>query len=377
MRVLMTGGGTGGHVNPALAIANTIKKNDPEAVIAYVGTKRGIESRLVEKAGYPLYYVEVKGIKRSLSPSNIKAAYLALTSPLKARSLIKESKPDIVIGTGGYVSWPVVRAASSMGIPTALHESNAIAGVAVKMLQNNVDRIYLNFGKTAETISEKNRSKLLHVGNPVMGDFSAISREQARARLGIPDKYENVILTYGGSLGAEKVNDAVIEIMKRYTCRHPETLHYHATGSIEHEICMGIYKREGLDRYPNIEMTEYIYDMPLRMAAADITVSRAGAMTVSELALSAKCAIFIPSPNVAENHQYKNAKVLADAGAALVYEEKELAEKPGLIAEKIEYLLSDEGRGERDSMCEKIRDFATLDANKLIYEDILKLVKGK
>ena len=140
---------------------------------------------------------------------------------------------------------------------------------------------------------------------------------------------------------------------------------------------MGIYKREGLDRYPNIEMTEYIYDMPLRMAAADITVSRAGAMTVSELALSAKCAIFIPSPNVAENHQYKNAKVLADAGAALVYEEKELAEKPGLIAEKIEYLLSDEGRGERDSMCEKIRDFATLDANKLIYEDILKLVKGK
>lgn len=136
MRVLITGGGTGGHVNPALAIANTIKQNDHDAVIGYVGTKRGIENKLVPKAGYPMYYVDVKGIKRSLSPSNIKAAYLALTSPIKAKKIIREFKPDIVVGTGGYVSWPVVKAASQMGIPTALHESNAIAGVAVKMLQN-------------------------------------------------------------------------------------------------------------------------------------------------------------------------------------------------------------------------------------------------
>ena len=144
MRVLMTGGGTGGHVNPALAIANTIREREPDSEIAFVGTSRGIENKLVPKAGYPMYHVEVRGIKRSLSPSNIKAAYLALTSPIKARKIIKEFKPDLVVGTGGYVSWPIVKAAASMGIPTALHESNAIAGVAVKMLQKFVDRIYLN-----------------------------------------------------------------------------------------------------------------------------------------------------------------------------------------------------------------------------------------
>ena len=172
MRVLITGGGTGGHVNPALAIANTIKQNDPDAVIAYVGTKRGIENKLVPKAGYPMYYVDVKGIKRSLSPSNIKAAYLALTSPIKAKKIIREFKPDIVVGTGGYVSWPVVKAASQMGIPTALHESNAIAGVAVKMLQKSVDRIYLNFEKTGESLS-CNRAKLMKVGNPKQEKSSA------------------------------------------------------------------------------------------------------------------------------------------------------------------------------------------------------------
>ena len=148
MRVLMTGGGTGGHVNPALAIANTIKMNDPDAVIEYVGTKKGIENKLVPKAGYKLHHVDVQGLRRSFSPANLKAAYLAVTSPRKAKAIIEEFKPDLVVGTGGYVSWPVVKAAADMGIPTALHESNAIAGVAVKMLQKFVDRIYLNFEKT-------------------------------------------------------------------------------------------------------------------------------------------------------------------------------------------------------------------------------------
>ena len=143
MKVLMTGGGTGGHVNPALAIANTIKQNDPDAEIAYVGTRRGIENKLVPKAGYPLYHVEIQGIRRSLSLSNLKTAWLALTSVGKAKKIVKEFKPDLVVGTGGYVCWPVVKAAADMGIPTALHESNAIAGVAVKMLQKSVNRIYL------------------------------------------------------------------------------------------------------------------------------------------------------------------------------------------------------------------------------------------
>ena len=375
MRVLITGGGTGGHVNPALAIANTIKQNDPDAVIAYVGTKRGIENKLVPKAGYPMYYVDVKGIKRSLSPSNIKAAYLALTSPIKAKKIIREFKPDIVVGTGGYVSWPVVKAASQMGIPTALHESNAIAGVAVKMLQKSVDRIYLNFEKTGESLS-CDRAKLMKVGNPILGGFSSMTREEARKKLGIPDKYKYVILSYAGSMGAEKVNDAVLCLMREFTAKHPEVYHIHATGSIELELCTSQFKEMGLDNCENIELCEYIYDMPVRMAAADITINRAGAMTISELAATGKCSIFIPSPNVAENHQYKNAKVLSDAGAAALFEEKELTDGAKPLIEEVEKLLSDGGEKLRAERSEKIRQFAVSDANKLIYNDLVKLAQS-
>lgn len=375
MRVLITGGGTGGHVNPALAIANTIKQNDPDAVIAYVGTKRGIENKLVPKAGYPMYYVDVKGIKRSLSPSNIKAAYLALTSPIKAKKIIREFKPDIVVGTGGYVSWPVVKAASQMGIPTALHESNAIAGVAVKMLQKSVDRIYLNFEKTGESLS-CDRAKLMKVGNPILGGFSSMTREEARKKLGIPDKYKYVILSYAGSMGAEKVNDAVLCLMREFTAKHPEVYHIHATGSIELELCTSQFKEMGLDKCENIELCEYIYDMPVRMAAADITINRAGAMTISELAATGKCSIFIPSPNVAENHQYKNAKVLSDAGAAPLFEEKELTDGAKPLIEEVEKLLSDGGEKLRAERSEKIRQFAVSDANKLIYNDLVKLAQS-
>ena len=375
MRVLITGGGTGGHVNPALAIANTIKQNDPDAVIAYVGTKRGIENKLVPKAGYPMYYVDVKGIKRSLSPSNIKAAYLALTSPIKAKKIIREFKPDIVVGTGGYVSWPVVKAASQMGIPTALHESNAIAGVAVKMLQKSVDRIYLNFEKTGESLS-CDRAKLMKVGNPILGGFSSMTREEARKKLGIPDKYKYVILSYAGSMGAEKVNDAVLCLMREFTAKHPEVYHIHATGSIELELCTSQFKEMGLDKCENIELCEYIYDMPVRMAAADITINRAGAMTISELAATGKCSIFIPSPNVAENHQYKNAKVLSDAGAAALFEEKDLVDGAKPLIEEVEKLLSDGGEKLRAERSEKIRQFAVSDANKLIYNDLIKLAQS-
>lgn len=375
MRVLMTGGGTGGHVNPALAIANTIKLNDPDAVIEYVGTKKGIENKLVPKAGYPLHYVEVQGLRRNFSPANLKAAYLAVTSPRKAKAIIEEFKPDLVVGTGGYVSWPVVKAAADMGIPTALHESNAIAGVAVKMLQKDVDRIYLNFEKTGETLSV-DKSKLMKVGNPVMGGFTSLTREEARAKLGIPDKYKYIILSYAGSMGAEKVNDAVLCLMKEFTAKHPEVYHIHATGSIELELCTSQFKELGLDKCENIELCEYIYDMPVKMAAADLTINRAGAMTVSELAITGKAAIFIPSPNVAENHQYKNAKVLADAGAAGLFEEKDLVDGAKPLIAEVEKLLSEDGEAVRAQMRENIRQFAVPESNKLIYNDLCELVKN-
>ncbi len=370
MRVLMTGGGTGGHVNPALAIANTIKENDPASEIAFVGTPRGIENKLVPAAGYKLYHVDVRGLRRSFSPANIRAAWLALTSPAKAKKLIKQFRPDVVIGTGGYVSWPVVKAAAKMGIPTALHESNATPGMAVRMLSGDVDRIYLNFEAAGAGIRDKD--KLMLVGCPMLGAPAAsLTKAEARKKLGIPDDVSTVILSFGGSMGAEKVNDAVFTLMQRYTGGREGVWHTHATGAIEKDIAAGWFRERGLDKYKNLELLEYIYDMPIRMAAADIVISRAGAMTVSELALHGKCTVFIPSPNVTDDQQYKNAKVLAEADAALII--REGADCGDRLCAAVTGLC--EHPENRAKMEENIKKFASPDANRLIYNDIVKLAK--
>lgn len=370
MRVLMTGGGTGGHVNPALAIAQTIKENEPDSVIAFVGTPHGIENKLVPKAGYELYHVDIQGLKRSLSLDNIKTLYLTVQSVHRAKKLVREFKPDIVIGTGGYVCYPVVKAAAALGVPTALHESNAVAGVAVKMLAHVVDRIFLNFEETSASL-EAYKDKLMRVGNPLLGSFRHVDPAEAKAKLGLPSGTKNVLLTYGGSMGAERLNDAVIEVMADYTAHHPETYHVHATGAIEWEAASAKYKELGLDKCPNIDFREYIYNMPDVMAAADLIVCRAGAMTVSELAMSEKAAIFIPSPNVTNNHQYKNAKVLCDAEAAEMIEENAL--DSGALTGMVTKLLSDASAPRRAEMGEKIAAFAVRDANKLIYKEVKRL----
>lgn len=372
MRVLMTGGGTGGHVNPALAIAATILENEPDSEIAYVGTSRGIENKLVPRAGYKLYHVDVQGIKRSLSISNIKSLYLALTSPQKAKKIIREFSPDIVIGTGGYVSWPVVKAAAKMHIPAVLHESNAIPGMAVKALEGSVDRIYLNFEKTADSL--KHKEKLLHVGNPLRTGFKTISREEARAALNIPSEYKYVLLSFGGSLGAEKLNEAALRIMEEIVRTSPDIYYIHASGSGGYTEMKREFEVRGLDKCQNISLREYIFDMPYCIASADLSINRAGAMTVSELAMAARASIFIPSPNVTDNHQYKNAKVLADANAAAIITEQDIAEK---LIPTVSRLLSSEGDAMRAEMETNIKQFAVSDANKRIYLDIKKLINSK
>lgn len=367
----MTGGGTGGHVNPAIAIANNIRENEPNSVIEFVGTSRGIENKLVPKEGYRLHHVEVQGFKRKLTPYNIKSAWLAFTSPMKAKKLLREFKPDIVIGTGGYVCWPLLKAAASMGIPTAIHESNAIPGVAVKMLARYVDRIYTNFDATAVALGDMYAKKVVKVGNPIKPQFSSLKYDEARKSLGIDGKYKHLLLSCGGSMGAEKVNDEMLDFMRDYTQNHPELLHIHSTGSIEYEAAMAKVREYGLEGCENIRVQEYIYNMPELMAAADIVVSRAGAMTLSELAALKKCCVLIPSPHVADNHQYKNAKVLADAGAAVLFEEKELSD--GVMREELASLLADNTR--RESMSKNIEKFALYNANREIYFDICKLVR--
>ena len=371
MRVLMTGGGTGGHVNPALAIAEIIKMNCPDSEIAFVGTRTGIENKLVPKAGYKLYHIDIQGIRRSLSLSNLKTAYLVLVSPRHARKIIKEFKPDIVIGTGGYVCWPLLKAAADMGIPTAVHESNAIAGVAVKQLKNKVDVIMTNFDATAKSL--KAGAKLVCVGNPINCDFGRYTREEARRMLGIPDTVKTVILSYGGSLGSKTLNEACLEVMRDFSAKDSGVMHFHARGRIAAEETCKRFEEYRLSDKKNVVMSDYIYNMPIVMAAADLVICRAGAMTLSEIASMKKAAIIIPSPNVTDNHQYKNAKVLSDAGAAVLIEEKELGEIS--LTREVESLCKDDSR--RETMENKISAFVKADAGKLIYLEICELLKKK
>ena len=371
MRVLMTGGGTGGHVYPALAIAETIKMNDPDAEIAFVGTKKGIENRLVPNAGYKLYHVEIQGIRRSLSPQNIKTAYLILTSPRKAKKIIDEFRPDVVIGTGGYVCWPLLRAAASAGIPCMVHESNAYPGLAVKQVQGIVDVILTSFNETSERLKAKD--KIVNVGNPIRLRYELANKQEARKKLNIPDSVELVALSFGGSLGATAINQAAFGIMEGFCSEHGDVMLLHATGERFYEEFSAEMKERGFDGDRRISVSPYLYDMPLYMAAADVVICRSGAMTLAELAMIGKPAILIPSPNVTDDHQYKNAKVIADKGGAVLVREGE--EMNGEIKAALEKLYSDSAL--RNEMGSAMASFARPDAAKLIYGEIVDLISKK
>ena len=367
MRVILTGGGSAGHVNPALAIGDIIKANDQAAEIIFVGTSKGLENDLVPKAGYELHHVEISGIARSLSPSNIKTAIQVLTSPIKAKKLIKKFSPDIVIGTGGYACWPSLAAAAKMGIPTVVHEANATPGAAIRQLAGRMDVVMTNFAETAEKLSEKQRA--IHVGMPMRGEFEGVSKAEARKKLGIPsDKF--VILSFGGSQGAQKVNEASLEIMANFSSKSENVIHYHSSGKREYDKMMAQYKEKGLEGSKNIELAPYIYDMSLKMAASDIVICRAGAMTLAELARMRTAAILIPSPNVTDRHQHKNAYLLENAGAAIVVDEDDFSKTP--VSEIVSRLASDENK--RKQMSENIGRFYDTETSKKIYAEIKALV---
>ncbi len=372
MHILLTGGGTAGHVNPAIAIAEIFKKKDPHTVITFVGTPNGMENRLVAKEGYPMRHVKVMGFSRSLSPKNVYAAYLAWQSPHRARKLLRELKPDLVIGTGGYVSWPILKAAALEGIPSAVHESNAIPGLTVKKLEKYVDKILLNFEESGAHFAS--REKLVTVGNPLRRGFAKAQRDSVRASLGLSDG-EILVLSFGGSLGASALNQACLYLMTHYVSDHPNIRHIHATGERNYEACKK--KLDGDANYESVRertvLTPYIDNMPELMQAADIIISRAGAMTVSEIALAGRSAILIPSPNVANNHQFKNAQVLANANAAVLLEESE--HLGFLLAEKVDALVSNDHF--RKTLAHHVQNYARPDANEVIYRELMALVKQK
>lgn len=375
MKILFAAGGTGGHINPALAIAGTIKSRHPEAEILFAGTPWGMEAKFVPQAGYDFTPIKVRGIERKLSfksiKNNVKTAYYLLTSNSRAKKIIKDFNPDIVIGTGGYVSGPVVRAAAKLGIKTVIHEQNAFPGVTTKLLARDVDVILVAFKEAMPRINTK--AKMLEVGNPVRQDFLFAEKEKSRKELGL-DPQKTVILSCGGSLGAKAINLAVSEVLKAHK-DSDDFQHVHATGHFGSLWMPDELRKSGvdIDNNPNMRVLEYISEMPKYLAACDLIITRSGAITLSEIQAQGKASILIPSPNVTENHQYHNAMVLANAGASVVIEEKDLS--GSLLIKTVEDLCKDPQK--LKEMGRNAAKIAKTDANNLIYEEVMALYRAK
>lgn len=375
MRVLIAAGGTAGHINPALAIAGALRAARPDAEIHFAGRREGMEFGLVREAGYPFHHIEVNGIQRRLTPQNVVRNlqaiwHLALSGP-RAKAILKEVRPDLVIGCGGYVSGPVVRCAARMGIHTAIHEQNAFPGVTNKLLARDVDVVFAAVPAAVEKLGAPD--KTLVVGNPVRPEIFTQNRAEERARLAAGDK--TVILSFGGSLGARRINEVVADLVAWEQKTHPHAiLHLHATGSRGVELFRQLGQQKGFAPGQDLVVSEYIRNMPQLLAAADLVISRAGALTLAELQAAGRASILIPSPNVAENHQYYNALELQKAGAALVIEEKNLTGE-GLI-QAVESLLAEPGRLE--VMGKMARAMAEPESLNKITARLLRLVdEGK
>ncbi len=370
MKLLLTGGGTAGHVNPALAIAETFTANNKQTKLYFAGTNNAMERRLAQEAGLPYLPVEAAGFSRTLSLKNIRAFYLALVSPIKAKKLLLSLAPDLVVGTGGYVSWPMLKAAAKLGIPTAIHESNAYPGLTVRRLAGCVDLVLLNFEEAASYLGHA--KKIQCVGNPLRGGFASYDRNTAREMLGIP-KDVRLLVSFGGSLGASAINDAALSLLEGYLSENKELHYVHGTGSRYYQSFSDEIKKRGLVPPSRFTFSAYLSPMPLLMAAADLVICRAGAMTVSELARAHRASILVPSPNVADDHQTKNATALAATGAAALIKETEL--KGEDFINKVDELLKKDT--ERKKMETAVAAFDKPNANRDIYDALIKLQKNK
>ena len=329
MRIIFAGGGTAGHINPAIAIANYIKQNENDFEALFVGTKGGMEATLVPQAGYDIKFVEVQGFRRSLSPENIKAVFKAATAILKCRKIIKDFKPDIVIGTGGYVSGPLVSAAASLKIPTLIHEQNVFAGMTSKMLSGKVDTVCISFEESRKAFPKG--KNIVHTGNPLRPELFDYTKEKAREALKVGNK--PFVVAFGGSLGAEKLNEAVLGLIEKSYKENKFSLLF-GTGKRGYDDVYGKYKNMGI-KSDEIKILPYIDNMQQVMKAADLVIARAGAVSLSEINDLGKEEILIPSPNVTDNHQEFNARALEKNGAAVVITEKVLSEQENVMYDTV------------------------------------------
>ena len=373
MNLIFTCGGTAGHINPAIAVANMMKQRDPDANILFIGATGHMEEKLVPQAGFEVKCLPGSGLSRKLNPAGIKKNLYAVKCVLDAvkecKRTFREFKPDVVIGTGGYASFPALYAAQTMGIPTCVHESNAVPGVTTKMVASKASRVLVAFEESAKYY--KKPEKVEVVGMPVRREFLYTTKEQARQELGLSG---HVVVSAFGSLGAKVMNETMADMMALEQKDNFPFHHIHATGSFGKEWMPQRVKDHGVD-YENIsalDIREYIYNMPTVMAAADVIIGRAGSATCNEIAASGTPCVLIPSPNVTNNHQEKNARVLEEGGGAVVVLEKDCS--PEKMYELIKELLADESR--REEMSRKLHTMVHLNSTERICDIVEQLSKG-
>ena len=346
LKVILSGGGTAGHVNTALAISEIIKDSHPDAKFLYVGTPNGLECDLVKKAGMDFAPMNVAGFQRKPSFNNLKrnitAANYLLHSGKRSREILNSFKPDLVIGTGGYVCGPIVRMAAKMGIKTVIHEQNAFPGVTTKLLAKSVDKVMLTVEKAKDYIPQK--EKCVVTGLPVRSGFlkGRLPKAEAKRALGFDDGL--CILSTGGSLGAGRINETVADLLAWYCENGVKVNHIHSYGKNGRGSFAAMLASKGvkLDEHPNFMVKEYIDNMPVCMEAADLIISRCGAGALTEIEAVGCGSILVPSPIVAENHQYHNGMVLQNAGAAILIEQKDLTSK--WLIDTVSELISNPSR---------------------------------
>lgn len=370
MKILFAGGGTAGHINPALAVAGYIREKEPEARMLYVGAKGGMEERLVPAAGVPFCSITISGFQRSLSLKNIlrnaRTLVRLFTSTREARRILRDFSPDVCVGTGGYVAGPVIREAGKLGIPAVIHEQNAYPGVTNKVLSAHADRTMLAVADARKYLSPAARCVL--TGNPVRQEVVRADREAARKKLGLDSR--PLILSFGGSLGARKINEAAADLLAE-SAKSGRFRHIHGYGRWGRWF-PDLLKQKGIDlsEHPELDVREYIDDMPDCLAAADLVICRAGAITLSELQACGRASILIPSPNVAENHQYHNAMAMVGRGAAEILEEKDLSGQA--LCGKVRALFSQPGRIR--ALAENAKAMAVPDSCARIYKVIREVL---
>ncbi len=341
MKILFAGGGTGGHVSPALAIGEYAKNNIKNTEIAFVGRKDGQENNAIKSRGHKLFEIDISGFKRKISKENVKNIFKLIKSMKEVKKILKDFKPDAVIGTGGYVSYPVLKCAQKMKIPSYIHESNAYPGLVTRLLSGKAKYVFLNHDDAKEHLRKTKNA--LTVGNPINNEFGKIKKAEARKKLRI-DENAKLVVSFGGSGGSLKMNEEILSLMRKLKKENKKISFIHASGKK--------YYSAFLEKYPDLSakdsaqrLVDYIENMPTLLAAADLVISRSGAMSCTEIAASGVPSILIPSPNVAANHQYKNAISFEKAGAASIITEKELNERR--LYNEISLILDDEERIEK------------------------------